>query len=68
MTQIRKYIGSCAEDSIGIGTMIIGSDYRTSNGDYAFEIYYSPSDEWIYCYDMVVVEIDNDKQIMHVAG
>ena len=67
---MKKYIGSCADDSIGIGTMIIGDKYRVaSSGDYAYEVHYAPSDEWIECYDVVVVHVlDEDTDILRVAG
>ena len=66
---MKKYIGSCADDSIGIGTMIIGDKYRNSSSDYAFDVYYAPSDEWIECYDVVVVDVSNeDTDLLRVAG
>jgi len=51
----KKYIGSCADDSIGIGTIIIGDKYRTVDNFYTFEVYYTPTDTWIECYDVVAV-------------
>jgi len=67
---MKYYLGSCADDSIGIGTMIIGTDYRRATGDYPFEVYYQPSDVWIECYDVVTVTLDSEteKTLMHVAG
>ena len=65
---MKKFIGSCADDSIGIGTMIIGDKYRQSNSDYAFEVHYAPSDEWIECYDVVAVDVINeDTDLLRVA-
>jgi len=57
----KKYIGSCADDSIGIGTIVVGDKYRTIDNFYTFEVYYAPTDTWIECYDVIAVFVLNEE-------
>ncbi len=63
---ITIYIGSCADDSIGIGTQIKGDAVRRSNGDYPHEIYYNGT--WIECYDVLEVKVNSDDDIRYVVA
>jgi len=60
------FIGSCADDSIGIGTQIVGEQARKVPGDYPYEIL--SKDNWIPVYDIVSVAgvlrvLDNTKPV-----
>jgi hypothetical protein len=50
---MRTYLGSVSDDSIGIGTIVKGSDYRYHLND-CFEILLELG-YWIECYDVVRV-------------
>ncbi len=50
------FIGSCADDSIGIGTQIVGEQARKMSGDYPYEVL--NNNNWIPCYDIVKVSSD----------
>jgi len=50
---MNNYIGSCSDDSIGIGTILFGSEYRRT--DEGFELL--TQDGWITCYDVVCMNV-----------
>lgn len=59
---MKQYIGSCSDDSIGIGYLLVGRNFReVENGDYPYEILVG--DDWIPCYDIVYVKDNKVKFI-----
>lgn len=45
----KHYIGSSADDSIGIGTLLISPDYKKTEDGHELK---SKEGEWIQCYDV----------------
>ncbi len=48
---MRRYLGSCAVDRFGCGTILIGTDVR--KGSDGYEVFVDG--DWIECYDVVEV-------------
>ena len=52
------YVGSSCEDSVGVGTLLIGTDFIHCPNDEFGEYQLLIGVEWFYCFDVVEITPD----------
>lgn len=60
---MNQFVGSCADDSIGIGTILVGSDVR-SEGCVELLVEFNDGPKWIEVYDYCLLGVDTEGKVV----